>query len=186
MRLVGVAKYNANTAFAALPLFLAWLQISWLIVLFGAEISFVRQNLENYEFEPDCLKVSMWFKKLLTVRIAQVIVKNFSQGLKPWTATKISHELEIPIRLVRQILYELVEAGVISETKESGGDGVGYNPARSSEALTIQDIVEKIERQGIDTIPFAIGGLKKISTALESFASADRKSAANTRLGDIP
>ena len=33
---VGVSKYNAiYGGFAALPLFLAWLQVSWLIVLFG-------------------------------------------------------------------------------------------------------------------------------------------------------
>ncbi|MDD5745740.1 MAG: YhjD/YihY/BrkB family envelope integrity protein [Candidatus Omnitrophica bacterium] len=185
---VGVAKYNAiYGSFAALPLFLAWLQISWLIVLFGAEISFVRQNLENYEFEPDCLRVSPWFKKLLTVRITQVIVKNFAAGVAPWTATRISHELEIPIRLVRQILYELVEAGIILETKESGGDGTGYQPARSSENVTIQDILETMERHGIDTIPVRQSEeLKKISSALETFAVAGKKSPANARLTDIP
>ncbi|PLX13185.1 MAG: YihY/virulence factor BrkB family protein, partial [Marinilabiliales bacterium] len=48
---VGVSKYNAiYGSFAALPLFLIWLQMSWLIVLFGAEISFAVQNVEKYEF----------------------------------------------------------------------------------------------------------------------------------------
>ncbi|MDP2604813.1 MAG: YihY/virulence factor BrkB family protein [Deltaproteobacteria bacterium] len=53
---VGVSKYGAiYGSFAALPLFLVWLQVSWLIVLFGAEVSFAHQNVETYEFEPDCL-----------------------------------------------------------------------------------------------------------------------------------
>ena len=38
---VGMAHYNAvYGSFAALPLFLVWLQLSWFIVLFGAELSY--------------------------------------------------------------------------------------------------------------------------------------------------
>jgi membrane protein len=41
---IGAAKYNAiYGSFAALPLFLMWVQISWWIVLFGAELSFASQ-----------------------------------------------------------------------------------------------------------------------------------------------
>ncbi|MDY6973367.1 MAG: YihY/virulence factor BrkB family protein, partial [Thermodesulfobacteriota bacterium] len=45
-----IAKYNAiYGSFAAIPLFLIWLQLSWLIVLFGAEISFAIQDVGTYE-----------------------------------------------------------------------------------------------------------------------------------------
>ena len=78
---VGVARYNAiYGSFAALPLFLVWLQLSWLVVLFGAEICFSHQNVDTYEFEPDCLQVSVSFKKLLSLRIVHLLVKNFSAG----------------------------------------------------------------------------------------------------------
>lgn len=67
---IGVAKYNAiYGSFAALPLFLVWLQLSWRIVLFGAEISFAYQNVDTYEFEPDCLNASRAFRNLLALRI---------------------------------------------------------------------------------------------------------------------
>jgi membrane protein len=47
---ISAAKYNAiYGSFAALPLFLMWLQISWWIVLFGAELSFANQNVHTYE-----------------------------------------------------------------------------------------------------------------------------------------
>ncbi|HQP12356.1 MAG TPA: YihY/virulence factor BrkB family protein, partial [Candidatus Omnitrophota bacterium] len=75
---VGVAKYGAvYGSFAALPLFLVWLQMSWIIVLFGAEISFAEQNVETYELEPDCLKASHTYKRLLALRIVQLSVKRF-------------------------------------------------------------------------------------------------------------
>ena len=40
-------------SFAALPLFLTWLQLSWQIVLYGAELAFAHQNEETYEFEDE-------------------------------------------------------------------------------------------------------------------------------------
>ena len=60
---VGAARYNAiYGSFAALPLFLVWLQVSWIIVLFGAEIAFAVQHVQQYEFAPD----TRWrYRKLL-------------------------------------------------------------------------------------------------------------------------
>ena len=66
---IGVSKYNAiYGSFTALPLFLVWLQLSWIILLFGAEISFAHQNEESYEFEPDCAKISHRYRALLEMR----------------------------------------------------------------------------------------------------------------------
>jgi membrane protein len=57
---VGINRYNAiYGSFAALPLFLIWLQLSWLILLYGAEVSFAHQNVATYEFEQDCMRISV-------------------------------------------------------------------------------------------------------------------------------
>ena len=113
---IGVAKYNAiYGSFAALPLFFIWLQISWLILLFGAEISFAHQTVDTYEFDEDCRNVSHSFKRLLSLRIVHLLVKHFSDGEGTWNATQIAQKLEIPLRLVNQILYELVAAGIVRQ-----------------------------------------------------------------------
>jgi membrane protein len=83
------------------------MQVSWLIVLFGAEIAFAHQNVETYEFEQDCLTVSHSFKRLLSLWVLHRLIKNFLVGEKPWDASRISHELETPSRLVNQILHDL-------------------------------------------------------------------------------
>ena len=45
---IGITKFNAiYGSFAALPLFLIWLQISWIIFLYGAEVCFAIQNLDK-------------------------------------------------------------------------------------------------------------------------------------------
>jgi len=184
---VGVAHYNAiYGSFAALPLFLIWLQISWLIVLFGAEISFTLQNVNKYEFETDCLRVSSSFKKLLSLQTAHLLIKNFSNGHKPLSAIQISHTLEIPIRLVSQILYELVESGIAFESKSEEHKEFAYQPARTINVLTIKYIIDALEQRGVDNIPVAqTKELKTLSESLQTFNDTIEKSPANRLLKDI-
>ena len=48
---VWVTGYNAiYGSFAALPLFMLWLQISWTICLFGAQLTYTNQNLNRIGF----------------------------------------------------------------------------------------------------------------------------------------
>ena len=102
--------------FAALPLFLVWLNFSWLIVLFGAEISFAAQNHRKYEFESDIKSMNRWSHRIVSVYIFNEIVQNFLKGEPPLTSPKISEKLKLPVRVVRHILYELVEINMIIET----------------------------------------------------------------------
>ena len=183
---VGVAKYNAiYGGFAALPLFLMWLQMSWLIVLFGAEIAFARQNLETYEFEPDCLRISYSYKKLLTLRLMQLLVSNFCRAQKPQDASKISHDLEIPIRLVRQILFELVEAGLVAEVNLQK-NAVAYQPARCTHKMKIKDVIDSLEERGTDNIPVKkTKELEKIEETLNVFSKIQAESDYNVNLEEI-
>jgi membrane protein len=184
---IGVARNNAiYGSFAALPLFLVWLQLSWLIVLFGAEISFAHQNVDTYEFEPDCLRASNRFKKLVALRITHLLLKNFCSGEKPWTATQISHKLEIPIRLVRQILFELADARIVSETVGESERAVAYQPAQCPEKYTVGYVVDALDERGSADIPVAESGeLEKLSECLNTFGETIEKSPANVSLMDI-
>ena len=184
---VGVAKYNAiYGSFAALPLFLVWVQVSWLVVLFGAEISFSHQNVDTYEFEPDCLNASVSFKKLLALRMVHLLVKNFVAGKAPLTAASIAQILEVPIRLVRQILFELVETRILSEVANQEDEEAAYQPGRDSDSLTIQYVIDTLEKRGIDTIPTPhTEELKVLSESLQAFNDILVNSPANKFLKTI-
>ena len=184
---VGVAKYNAiYGSFAALPLFLIWLQFSWLIVLFGAEISFAHQNVDTYEFEPDCKQISPSLRALFSLRIAHLLVKSFSRGEGPMSAAQVSHVLDMPVRLVRQILHELVDSAVLSQTMTDDDRTSSYQPARDISTLTIQSALEALLRNGTDDVPVAqTEELRALSDALEAFADTIRKSPENRLLKEI-
>lgn len=184
---IGVAKYNAvYGGFAALPLFFIWMQTGWLIVLFGAEIAFAHQNVETYEFEQECLTVSHAFKRLLSLRILHLMVRKFWEGGEPYISRQIARDLEIPIRLVNEILFELVASGLVSEVKADEGRGIAYEPAKDPDMMTIKNVVDTLEQYGSDDIPVAqTEELKQLSESLKTFSDLVEKAEANRKLKEI-
>jgi membrane protein len=88
-----------------------WMQISWVVVLFGAELAFANQNIEQYEYETESLHMSARNRRLVTLYITHLIVRNFENGALPLNAKQISKKLRLPIRLTRDILNDLVRSG---------------------------------------------------------------------------
>lgn len=184
---IGVAQYNAiYGSFAALPLFLVWLQLSWLIVLYGAELSFAYQNVETYEFEPDALAASHRLRTLLSLHITRYLVWRFARGEKPATARDISNQLEIPIRFVNDILFHLVRSDILSLARTEGSEEQGYQPARDINTLTVQYVVNAMDKRGLNQTPFTQSSeFAALSASLETFDQAIERQPANKLLKDL-
>ena len=184
---IGVSNYGAiYGSFAALPLFLVWLQLSWLIVFFGAEISFAHQNVATYEFEQDCLAVSHSFKRMIALMVTSLCVKNFLKAEKPRTAADISRELEVPIRLVHSVLFELTEARLLSEVYLDHSGDVAYQPACDIQRLTVAGVIERLDQQGVATVPIAESAdVQKVRETIKRFREMNEQSSANLRLQDL-
>jgi membrane protein len=179
-------RYANYGSFAALPLFLLWLQLSWFIILFGAEVSFAHQNVETYEFEPDCLSASRSFKTLLSLLITQRLVHRFCDGEKPSDASRLSHELEIPVRLVRQLLYDLSESGVLSEAHKGEEKELSYQPAIDADKITVKFVIDRLEQRGTSSIPVLRSAeMDKLSDCLRQFDATLEKSPANMLMKNL-
>ena len=167
---IGVSKFNAIYAgFAALPLFLIWLQISWMIILFGAELTFAIQNVNTWEYNPDKLRLSQFFKKKMALIIVNVTAKRFeSDGLDPLTAMEISEKIESPLRYVNEVLRELVETGVLSEVILRNSEEIGYQPGIDPSKLTIQYVINRISNFGLDSVHMTHSDVRtKLEKALD-------------------
>ena len=145
-----VSKYNAiYGSFAALPLLLLWLQLSWLICLFGAELSYASQNVKKFSFERDSKSISRRYKDFLTLLIASLIVKRFVKGEKPYTADELSDAYRIPIRITTQILYLLTELNIIIEVNYGNDDRVAYyQPAIDVNKITVSYLLTRMDEYG--------------------------------------
>ena len=184
---IGVAKYNAiYGSFAALPLFLIWLQASWMIVLSGAELSFATQNVDTYEFEPDANLASPAFRKLLSLRIVNLLIEHFSQGEQAMDEEAIAHTLSIPIRLLRTLLFELVEAGLISPVRMASEKVHAFQPGFDPDQMSVASVLESLELHGVDSIPVLESmELDQLRESMETMREENRRSAANLLLKEI-
>lgn len=158
---IWVSKYNAiYGSFAALPLLLLWLQLSWLICLFGAELAYASQNVKKFNFDRDSKNISRRYKDFLTLLITSLIVKRFEKGEKPYTADEISVQYRIPIRITTQILYHLNELKIIIEVNYGADDRVMYyQPALDINKITVSYLLSKMDEYGSENFNIDTDGL---------------------------
>ena len=147
---VYLSRYNVvYGSFAAVPLLILWIQISCLIVLLGAEISYASQNINNFDFELDTNNISTRYKNFLTLFLTYVIVKQFEQQKPPLSIEQIVLKYKLPIRIVNEIVLKLVEVSVLTEVV-SGKKGKlkTYQPAIDINQLTVSLLFSKLEIYG--------------------------------------
>jgi len=111
-----LTSYNkVYGSFAALPFFLLWLQASWTLILLGAQFAFAVQNVNYYEYYPGDHPLCMRYRSICAIRIMKLLGNAFNNRSGAVTATAISSQLEIPIRITRTVLYDLITAGLVIE-----------------------------------------------------------------------
>ena len=147
---VWVSRYNAiYGSFAALPLFLLWLQISWTICLFGAQLTYASQNIRNFSFDKDTRNISHRYREFVSILVMSLIAKRFEKNEPPYTAQTISEECQIPIQLAHRTLYELQEIKLIHEvTSDEKSEEIAYQPSIDIHQLNVSVVLDRLDTHG--------------------------------------
>ncbi|MDR2969854.1 MAG: YihY/virulence factor BrkB family protein [Tannerellaceae bacterium] len=147
---IWVGKYNAiYGTFAALPLLLLFVQLSWVICLFGGALAYGIQNVKRFDFEDDSRNISRRYGDFVVVAVTSLIVKRFVSGEKPYTADELSEKYHIPIRLATSILYQLTELHVLTEVRDAGDEWtIYYQPAMDINRITVSGLLKMLDEQG--------------------------------------
>jgi membrane protein len=182
---IGVSSYNAiYGSFAALPLFVVWLQIGWMIVLFGCEMAFFLQNYETYRNNNRFSDLSFSLKKVIALQITHLIIKNFIQLNNPLTAAEIATKLVIPIAIIQPVLSTLITGHIIIEFKNQDEIDEVYLPAVDINILTIAYIINALEQCGQNHLP-DINQEQLFMNAVNNFRGLMEASEQNRLLKDI-
>jgi len=145
-----ITRYNAiYGTFAAIPLMLLWIQLSWFITLIGAEVSYAAQNVRKFSFEKETRDISRRYRDFFTLIIASVIVRRFADELPPYTADQLSEKCKVPSRLTHDILDELMEINVISATPTPEDELVmAFQPAVDINLISVNYLMARLDKKG--------------------------------------
>jgi len=145
-----ITKYNAiYGSFAAIPLLLLWLQMSWTICLFGVELSYASQNVHTYSFDKDTRNISRRYRDFVTILVLSLITKRFSNNENPYTAEELSESHKIPINLTNKVLFQLQDIGLIHEVMtDEKSDDITYQPSMDINQLTLAVLLERLDCYG--------------------------------------
>jgi membrane protein len=133
---VGISNNNViYGAFASIPITLYWIYINWVIVLFGAELTFAWQNFRTFSMEIDADDVSPALRRRLCFRIVYDVCRLYRQS-KYWNSRQFHEDSRIPIRLLNNILQMLKDRGIIVQLE----DDCSWVPGRETKQITMKDI----------------------------------------------
>lgn len=145
---VGVARANALFgSFAALPLLLVWVYVSWVVVLVGCEVAFAAQNLATFRQARAGEEPRPAAREALGVAVAARVARSFRAG-EGTTAEQVAGELDVPVRTVRAIFKDLEAGGIVSPRGGSEVDAVQLG--RAAEEVAVADVLEALRgRSGL-------------------------------------
>ena len=163
------------------------LKISWEILLIGGELSFTYQNIARFGEEHEAQRISHDQRRKILLAVMLLIVREFRDRNGAVPAERIREELNLPTRIVNDILFQLTRAGqLIDVHKNEDERTVAYVPAYDIGRMTLYGILEAVENHAEDALDFAPDtDLTCVERELERMKSEARRSAGNVFLTDL-
>ncbi len=167
---IGMTQNNAiYGSFAAIPLFLIWMQTTWYIVLLGCEVAFACQNAESYNYELNTKTFSLSLRRKIALCILSYVTKEFDMCHQAPSLSQISANLKLPISFVSRMMNDLTNANLLSEIKADEKSEVAYQPAFDIHKLTVAVFIDKIESYGDSSYPIESEEFKKAEVIIEKY-----------------
>lgn len=169
---VGMAKYNAiYGTFAAIPVLMVWLYLSWAIVLFGAQLSWAAQNVRRHWDERRGERASIASREAIALRAMAALAVAFQRGTAPLSAEELAERLRAPASLVAEALRALAAAGLCSEVV--GPEASAYQPARPLGQIAPAHVLAAVRQFG-NPVPLNEEGeeARAVRELLAAWASA--------------
>jgi membrane protein len=142
----GVARYNLiYGAFAAVPVFLFWMYVTWVILLLGAEFTFALQNSDTFQLESAADSASMRSRILVALMILRRAGVSMATGKGFFDTTDFARKNKAPIRLINSVVATLVGKGYLAQVASRDA---GYVLMRAPDTIRIRALVGEMISDG--------------------------------------
>ena len=132
-----------------IPLGIVWIYISWLIVMFGLQLTFTTQHLKSLDAAEiaTAQKTEDYFiaNNLTVINIVREIAAAFESNNAPVSPEVLSSKLNMPAEFSEKILTHLVRSGIIARVIEPK---TGYSLARDPANIKLSDIADVVASAG--------------------------------------
>ncbi|MCK5834149.1 MAG: YihY/virulence factor BrkB family protein [Lentisphaeria bacterium] len=147
---VNAASTNAiYGTFVAIPIFLAFTYTNWLVILFGAEVSFAMQHWKTFELNTSTEKLNFKTTLYLATLLTSQIVEAFKEKRR-WYPADFSEKEMISIKDIRTVLEILEAHKIVIGVDESNQH---YLPGGAIDNYSLGDVVRAIVgEQKINTV----------------------------------
>ncbi len=150
---IKLSSYNAiYGTFAAIPLFMLWLHLSWMIALTGGQLCYANQSLEKYALERNSTDLSRRYRDSLSLLLMSRICKRFASGATPYTGHMLARDTQLPEMLVSKLLEEMVSMNLLAEMRDEKGKTVKYLPAIDIHRMTVKMVMKRMDSYGLERI----------------------------------
>ncbi len=131
---------------ALVPITVLWIYITWLIVLFGLQLTFTTQHLKSLDAAEIAAakKTEEYFiaNDLTAINIVREIAAGFEANQAPVSQQVICSKLNIPAEFGEKILNHLLTSGLIVRASDPQ---VGFMPAKDPANIKLSDIAESVK-----------------------------------------
>ena len=142
----GVVNYNRiYGAFAAVPVFLLWMYVTWVILLLGAEFTFALQNSDTYQLESAADTASMRSRLLVALMVLRRAGRAMAGEREMFDAAAFARQVKAPIRLINSVVATLAKKGYLAQVASRDA---GYVLMRAPETIRIRDLVAELMHEG--------------------------------------
>ena len=143
---ISPAEFSSASAFAQIPVLLLLLYIIWIIILFGAELTYSLQYFRAYGVDRTNIKLSFAEKEVIALEFMHAIAYRFINKKKPFTVYELAKELKTPPTIINEISESLEKSMYIIKTVD--GSKISYILGCPPESITIGDILYSLKMNG--------------------------------------
>ena len=162
-------NYDAiYSGLAILIFFIIWLNLNWLILLFGAQIAFYIQNPQFLKDGNKHHNLNPADAEILGLIVIHKIISNYSVGNPPITTDQLARDCHVPDKLIEKIVSAFIKSGIIVETSQPS---FGYTLGKPIDKLPQHVIIHAIRhnlKSSIEINHLNNTEAQKIQTSLDS------------------